>query len=211
MLASFGYQTRVRFWDPNECDFNFIWDVAEVLLDEKGGAAPRACIYLWIPNGFQYVEARLTPCRRSTSISGAIFLEEQSTIYASRNDRWAQRKKNTSVIEISITEIERRRSVFCVCLHNVSGAGSGIASRKRSRTSICILSLLDSGRKVRRCPSIMAWRVVAPISRLIRIDFPLSVFLGNRCAPPFRLTSCLSSTRDNEAACPDLITEPPCL
>lgn len=113
-------------------------------------------------------------------------------------DRWAERK-NIPVIEISITEIEKRRSVFFVCLHNVSGDRGDIAFRKRSRTSICILSLLDLGRKVWLRSSITVWRVVGPISRLIRIDFPLSAFLGNPCAPPFRLrlTSCLSFWNDH--------------
>lgn len=95
---------------------------------------------------------------------------------------------------------------FSVCSYNVSGVGaaephcSPIVFRKCSRTSICILSLLDMEKFGCVHPSCRDRRSRPARYHLIRIDFPLSVFLGNQSAPPFRravprLTSCLSSNR----------------
>lgn len=176
--------------------------------DARGGSArrrrpePRACIYLQIPNSFQYVEARVTPACRSTPISHSSLWDVtaaeattplfDATIDSREQpptgrlyDRWAT-QKHIRNWDFYYWNWRRPIRFFHVCLHNVSGDSALSRIGSGLRTSICILSLLELARKVWARSSIMVRRAPGPISRLIRIDFPLSVFLGNRGVPPFR-------------------------
>lgn len=145
----------------------------------------RACIYLRIPNSFQYVDPRVTPAvdplqyrtlcesRCETPLFGMRRLTQTGAVQeeASRTkvgvshfvkclvrdmiDKVCQNHN----INKSIAKIAKKRSVFsCLftkCEWKLATGLGNIAFRKRLPTSICILSLLDLGRKVRVPSSII--------------------------------------------------------